>query len=80
MDPIPVRVRQIVGVVHRNGGKIALKWFGDGAGEGQMGNVRLKRPRASLSPLVLAVRVVMAGCGRAPRHPLPYALTLRASK
>ena len=38
-DPIPVRVRQIVGVVRRNEGTIALKWLGDGAGEGQMGNV-----------------------------------------
>ena len=40
-DPIPVRVRQIVGLVHRNGGTIALKWPGEGAGEGQMGNVGL---------------------------------------
>jgi hypothetical protein len=38
-DPIPVRVRQIVGLVHLNGATIALKWPGDGAGEGQMGNV-----------------------------------------
>ncbi len=38
-DPIPVRVRQIVGLVRRNEGTIALKWPGDGAGEGQMGYV-----------------------------------------
>jgi hypothetical protein len=38
-DPIPVRVRQIVGLVHLNGATIALKWPGDGAGEGQMGDV-----------------------------------------
>ena len=38
-DPIPVRVHQIMGLVHRNGATIALEWPGDGAGEGQMGNV-----------------------------------------
>ena len=42
-DPIPVRVRQIVGLVRRNGGTIALKWPGEGAGEGQMGNVGLRK-------------------------------------
>ncbi len=42
-DPIPARVRQIVGLVRRNGGTIALKWPGDGAGEGQMGNVGLRK-------------------------------------
>lgn len=40
-DPIPVRVRQIVGLVHRSGRTINLKWPGDVAGEGQMGNVGL---------------------------------------
>ncbi len=30
-----------VGVVRRNEGTIELKWLGDGAGEGQMGNVGL---------------------------------------
>ncbi len=44
-DPIPVRVRQIVGLVRRNEGTIALKWPGKALGKGQMGNVGLDKIR-----------------------------------
>jgi hypothetical protein len=40
-DPIPVRVRQIVGLVRRNESTIALKCPGDGSGRGSNGKCRI---------------------------------------